>query len=175
MNKKNGNQNKPGRVVGLISIVLWALVLTVLFNSCQSGIKNASTVEVDYSTFKQWVAQGNTMMNFKLPKKFFIDVMYYGMSDITVSNATVKANHNLNVTLKKRIKDSWTLSCEFKNLISPAQDFVFTQDGFERRISIKQFGNNFMTRFGVSWNFKSGKQFNAKRVESGSEGEASRL
>ena len=123
----------------------------------------------------QWVAQGNTMMNFKLPKKFFIDVMYYGMSDITVSNATVKANHNLNVTLKKRIKDSWTLSCEFKNLISPAQDFVFTQDGFERRISIKQFGNNFMTRFGVSWNFKSGKQFNAKRVESGSEGEASRL
>jgi len=58
MNKKKGNQNKPGRVVGLVSIVLWALVLTVLFNSCQSGIKNASTVEVDYSTFKQWVTEG---------------------------------------------------------------------------------------------------------------------
>ena len=123
----------------------------------------------------QWVAQGNTMMNFKLPKKFFIDVMYHGMSDITVSNATVKANHNLNVTLKKRIKDSWTLSCEFKNLISHDQDFVFTQDDFERRISISQFGTGFMARFGVSWNFKSGKQFNAKSVESGSQGEASRM
>ena len=59
MNKKKGNGNKPGRVVGLVSIVLWALVLTVLFNSCQSSIKNASTVEVDYSTFKQWVMAGN--------------------------------------------------------------------------------------------------------------------
>ena len=58
MNQKKGNYNKPRNAVGLISIIIWALVLTVLFNSCQSSLKNASTVEVDYSTFKEWVQQG---------------------------------------------------------------------------------------------------------------------
>ena len=123
----------------------------------------------------QWVAQCNTMMNFKLPKKFFIDLTYFAMSDVKVSNATLKANHNLSATLKKRIKESWTLSCEFVNIVSPMQDMVFEQDGFERMMKARQFGNDFRVRFAASWNFKSGKQFNAKKVESGSQDEASRM
>ncbi len=59
MNPKKRNSKKPNSAVGIISIVLWALVLTILFNSCQSSIRNASTVEVDYSTFKQWIVAGN--------------------------------------------------------------------------------------------------------------------
>ena len=123
----------------------------------------------------QWVAQCNTMMNFKLPKKFFIDLTYSAMTDVKVSNATLKANHNLSATLKKRIKESWTLSCELVNIISPAQNLIFDQDGFERMITNRQFGNDFRVRFAASWNFKSGKQFNAKKVESGSQGEESRM
>ena len=97
------------------------------------------------------------------------------MSDVKVSNATLKANHNLSATLKKRIKESWTLSCEFVNIVSPVQDMVFEQDGFERMMSARQFGNDFRVRFAASWNFKSGKQFNAKSVESGSKEESSRM
>lgn len=123
----------------------------------------------------QWVAQCNTMMNFKLPKKFFIDLSYSAMTDVKVSNATLKANHNLSATLKKRIKDAWTLSCELVNIISPAQNLIFEQDGFERMITNRQFENDFRVRFAASWNFKSGKQFNAKKVESGSQGEESRM
>ena len=123
----------------------------------------------------QWVAQCNTMMTFKLPKKFFIDLSYFAMSDVKVSNATLKANHNLSATLKKRIKESWTLSCEFVNIVSPMQDMVFEQDGFERMMKARQFGNDFRVRFAASWNFKSGKQFNAKKVESGSQEESSRM
>lgn len=123
----------------------------------------------------QWVAQCYTIMNFKLPKKFFIDLTYFAMSDVKVSNATLKANHNLSATLKKRIKDSWTLSCEFMNIISNEQDIIFEQDGFERMLVAKQFGNQFRVRFGATWNVKSGKQFNAKSVESGSKEEASRM
>ena len=123
----------------------------------------------------QWVAQCNTMMNFKLPKKFFIELSYFAMTDVKVSNATLKANHNLSAALKKRIKDSWTLSCEFVNIVSPVQDMVFEQDGFERMMRARQFGNDFRVRFAASWNFKSGKQFNAKSVESGSKEESSRM
>jgi hypothetical protein len=123
----------------------------------------------------QWVAQCNTMMNFKLPKKFFIDLSYSAMTDVKVSNATLKANHNLSATLKKRIKEEWTLSCELVNIISPAQNLIFEQDGFERMITNRQFENDFRVRFAASWNFKSGKQFKAKSVESGSQGEESRM
>ena len=55
MKQQRGNEKKPRGFGGLVSIVLWALLLTILFNSCQSAMKDASTVEVDYSTFKQWV------------------------------------------------------------------------------------------------------------------------
>ncbi|MBQ9974213.1 MAG: ATP-dependent zinc metalloprotease FtsH [Oscillospiraceae bacterium] len=57
MKQQKGNGNKPKGVAGIVSIVLWALLLTFLFNSCQSAMRDASTVEVDYSTFKQWVRQ----------------------------------------------------------------------------------------------------------------------
>ena len=57
MKQQKGNGNKPKGVAGIVSIVRWALLLTFLFNSCQSAMRDASTVEVDYSTFKQWVRQ----------------------------------------------------------------------------------------------------------------------
>ena len=54
---KQQKGNKPRGFMGIISVVLWALLLTFLFNSCQSAMRDASTVEVAYSTFKQWVRQ----------------------------------------------------------------------------------------------------------------------
>ncbi|MBE6957359.1 MAG: ATP-dependent zinc metalloprotease FtsH [Ruminococcaceae bacterium] len=57
MSQKNRNPKRP-RIIGIVGIILWAVVLTVLFNSCQAHIQNAGTLEVDYSEFKQWVIDG---------------------------------------------------------------------------------------------------------------------
>ena len=54
--KKRGTGKKPNRFVGLISIVLWALMLTYLFQGCMMG-GAANEVDVDYSTFRQWVVE----------------------------------------------------------------------------------------------------------------------
>ena len=54
MKPDKGNNKK--NTLGLISIVLWALVLTMLFKSCTSSYANANQVQVDYSVFRQWVA-----------------------------------------------------------------------------------------------------------------------
>ena len=51
--KKNNKKN----TFGLISLILWALVLTLLFKSCTSSYTDANEVRVDYSTFKQWVLE----------------------------------------------------------------------------------------------------------------------
>ena len=51
--KRNNNDsgNNKRNALGLISIILWALFLTLLFRSCWSSYENAGMVEVPYTTF----------------------------------------------------------------------------------------------------------------------------
>ena len=56
MKPDKGNNKK--NTLGLISIIMWALVLTMLFKSCTSSYANANQVQVDYSIFRQWVVAG---------------------------------------------------------------------------------------------------------------------
>ena len=41
----------------LVSIILWALFFTILLRSCQSAYENADTIQVPYTTFKQWLVE----------------------------------------------------------------------------------------------------------------------
>ncbi len=54
MKPDKGNNKK--NTFGLISLILWALFLTLLFRSCTSSYNSSNQVQVDYSTFRQWVA-----------------------------------------------------------------------------------------------------------------------
>ncbi len=121
------------------------------------------------------VARWSTQMSFKLPLSFFADVDYNGMTDMVMSNAKVKGQHRMNVTLKKKFGDSWTVTCALRNIIPLDQNLSFEQPDFVRRVDVKQFYSDMSVRVGVSWNFKSGKAFRQKSVESGSADEASRL
>ncbi len=53
MKPDKGNNKK--NAFGLISLILWALMLTLLFRSCSSSYANSNQVQVDYSVFRQWV------------------------------------------------------------------------------------------------------------------------
>lgn len=118
------------------------------------------------------MAQWSSQMSFKLPLQFFIDCDYYGMTDAVVSNVRVKGLHNLSMTLKKRFGDAWTVTCALRNIVSSRQDLIFTQDDFERRVTVDGYGRKLDVRVGVSWNFKSGKAFKAKSVVGDSDGES---
>ena len=54
--KPDKGKNNKRNTIGLISIILWALVLTMLFRSCSNSYSSANQVQVDYSIFRQWVA-----------------------------------------------------------------------------------------------------------------------
>ena len=114
-------------------------------------------------------AQVTSNMTFKLPKNFFVDLGYWGMTRVKVSNAIVNPGHNLSVSLKKRVKDSWTFVCEAVNVIAPKQDLDFVQDDFTRNIVTDGYSSRFRIRLGATWSFKSGKAFNTKQVEKASE------
>lgn len=54
MKPEKGNNKK--NTFGLISLILWALMLTLIFRSCTSSYNSSNQVQVDYSVFRQWVA-----------------------------------------------------------------------------------------------------------------------
>ena len=56
-NKKNDSGNKKS-TIGFLSIILWALVFVMLMNTCTGAVRNASTIEVSYGTFRQWIVEG---------------------------------------------------------------------------------------------------------------------
>ena len=58
-NKNNNNGDKKRPALSFLSIVLWAVVLVLLLNTCSSSLRNASIVEVDYMTFRQWLEEGH--------------------------------------------------------------------------------------------------------------------
>ena len=64
-NQNNNNGNKPGGPggnnrkgwSGMVSLILLALVFTLLFQNLLSGFGSTGTQEVDYSLFRDWVRQ----------------------------------------------------------------------------------------------------------------------
>ena len=44
-------------MIGLVSIILWALFFTILLRSCQSAYENADTIQVPYTTFREWLVE----------------------------------------------------------------------------------------------------------------------
>ena len=53
-NQNNGNNNKRN-ALGLVSIILWAMFLTLLFRGCMCSYEKAGTVNVPYTTFREWL------------------------------------------------------------------------------------------------------------------------
>ncbi len=119
--------------------------------------------------FAQWY----TAMTFKLPKKFFVDANYSGQTGVEISNLKTSASHSLDLNFKKLIKDSWILQIGLQNLVRQRNNFISSNEDFTREVDVFGQYQDFYVRFGVTWNFKSGKQFRTKSVEKGDD--ASRM
>ena len=139
------------------------------WNTNVSGMILQQRIDADSPVEAKKMAQWNTTMNFKLPKKFFIDVYYQGATNLKISNIDMKGRHSLTLNIKKVIKDSWTLQCGLQNIIRSRQAMNFEGDGFTRYMETWGQGQDFNVRLGVTWNFKSGKHFRSKSVEQGAD------
>ena len=139
------------------------------WNTNITGLISKQRITEDSEFEVNKVAQWNSNMTFKLPKKFFIDVYYLGATSAKVSNIRVNSYHTMTLDIKKQIKDSWTLQCGLQNIVRARQAMTFEGDGFNRFMETWGQGQDFNVRLGVTWNFKSGKQFRTKSVEQGAD------
>ena len=56
--KKNGNGGGNKNIMGLVTILFWALILTLAINSLAGSLRTSNVAFVPYSTFYEWVEEG---------------------------------------------------------------------------------------------------------------------
>ncbi|MEY8418801.1 ATP-dependent zinc metalloprotease FtsH [Oscillospiraceae bacterium 44-5] len=92
MKPDKGNNKK--NTFGLISLILWALFLTLLFRSCTSSYNSSNQVQVDYSTFRQWVA-ADLVEYVKLESSLFTITLKEGKEEEALAYIPEDENHQL--------------------------------------------------------------------------------
>ncbi len=114
----------------------------------------------------QNIVFANASSTFTLPAKFYVDLSYQFQSDMRFGNATLKASHRLNASLKKRFGERFTASFSVTNLLNRSQVFTADDKAFRRTVTMRDNWNNRSYSVSVSYHFKAGKAFRSKNVES---------
>lgn len=114
--------------------------------------------------------------SFTLPAGFFVEVVYRAQSRLYSGNSEVGPRHTLAATVKKQFCDKrLTLFCTASNLTDCGWEFVSTTGGMRRTTDARQAWSGRAWKVGATWNFRSGKKFRVRTIESAAETERKRL
>lgn len=133
-------------------------------------------ITVDSPRKTTWMTVGNLTTNFTLPRKFIIEVEFGGMSHVRQANLDMKSYESTTLRLKKRLLDDrLSLTAQVTNLFDQAQEFTAETGNFVRSLRTRNDWSR--RRFGISinYNFKAGKAFKARSIESGASDEKGRM
>ena len=114
----------------------------------------------------QHIVFANAASTFTLPAKCYIDLSYQYQGDIRLGAVTVKGTHRLNASLKKRFGERFTASLTVSNLLNEHQTVVADDAAFRRTVLVEDNWNYRSCSVSVSYNFKAGKAFRNKSIES---------
>lgn len=128
--------------------------------------------KIDY----QHLIQANMQTTFTLPKKFMIDVSYFGMNSAELGNVKISPQHRLSFSLKKRFfDDRLSVAISADNVLQKNQTLTTTTADFTRRMVVYQDWNTPTYGIRIAYTFKAGKAFNNRSVESDSSEQTNRL
>lgn len=106
-------------------------------------------------------------MTFTLPLQFYLTVDYFGMGKMYYSNVVMDSRQFLSLSVKKRLfKDKLSLMAGVRNLLPMNNNISYSDDTFERTLTMKDGWMKVMGRFSITYNFNSGKKFNKRSIES---------
>lgn len=146
------------------------------WNVNATAVRLAQRTEIDAPLERFNFFNCYTNMTFLLPAKFMLELSYFGQTTVTMGNLTVSPRHELNASIKKRFwKDRFTVSASVKNLLDRDDRFEADQPGFIRTLDVSQNWGKRSFQLRVSYNFKSGKSFRSRSVESSASEEKGRL
>lgn len=114
--------------------------------------------------------------SFTLPAGFFFEAVYRAQSRLYSGNSEVGPRHTLSATVKKQFCDKrLTLFCTASNITDCGWEFASVTDGMRRTIDARQAWSGRAWKVGATWNFRAGKKFRARTIESAAQTERKRL
>ena len=114
--------------------------------------------------------------SFTLPAGFFAEAVYRAQSRLYSGNSEVGPRHTLSATVKKQLFGKrLTLFCTLSNITGCDWEFASLTDGMRRTIDTGQAWSGRLWKVGAAWNFRTGKKFRARTVESAAETQRKRL
>lgn len=118
----------------------------------------------------------NLTTGLTLPRGFYVELSYRGQSRLYSGNSEVNPFHTLNASLKKRLcRDRLTLSLAANNITGAGEGYRSTTDGVVRRMDGYSAWGARHFKLSATWNFRSGHEFRARRIEGAADTERSRL
>lgn len=121
-----------------------------------------------------WVF-ANVSNTFSLPARFYIDCAYFYQGRIDLGTIWLLPSHSLQAGIKKRFGEQFLLSFSVRGILDQDQRVGAGGDEFVRTVKISQAWGKIQFRFGVTWNFQSGKAFRKRAVEAASAEDRERL
>ena len=113
---------------------------------------------------------------FTLPRKIFIEAEYFGQSRYREANLDMKSFHSVTLGLKKRLLDDrLTLSAQVVNLFDRMQHFAAATDNSVRSLRVVNAWQPRRFELTINYNFKTGKAFKTRKIESGAGDEKGRM
>lgn len=162
----------------------WGLSLTLpiqitkwwSWNTNAVWLNRSERTYVDSPLRHNVLFQCYTAMTFQLPAKFVLETSYFGQNTLRSANIELSPIHNLNFSLKKRLfNDRLTLSASLNNVLDRKNRFTTVQDEFVRVLDVRQEWCGRNCQFRITYNFRTGKNFRSRSVESGAGEEKGRL
>ena len=133
-------------------------------------------ITIDAPRKTTWMTLCNLSTNFTLPRKFSVEVEFGGMSRVRQANLDMKSYESTTLRLRKRLLDDrLSLMVQVTNLFDEPQIFTAETANFVR--NLRTVNDWARRRFGISvnYNFKTGKAFRIRSVESGAGDEKGRM
>lgn len=148
----------------------WSLNANLVY--LYSGQNLPSADDVVYHHTVQ--AQAST--DFTLPRGFVIEAEYTGLNRYWMGNTSIGPMHRLTCRLKKRMFDNrLTAMLGVENVLNNPQYVRMDSEDFHRVMRLRQLWDSRTYTFRITYNFKAGKSFRNRSVESGAAEEKSRL
>ncbi|MDR0574047.1 MAG: TonB-dependent receptor family protein [Tannerella sp.] len=118
----------------------------------------------------------NITTNFTLPQNFFLEISYSGTSRLYSANSGVNPRHLLNVAFKKRLLDDRiTALLGIDNIFDSKASYFSKMERFTANTDGREAWSSKFVKLSVQYNFKTGKSFKKRVIESSSGSEKERL
>ncbi len=124
------------------------------------GERLTANGDLNYHNFWNFYLQSG----FELPKDFYFEISYFGMTNVAFGEVRLKGQHYLNASIKKTFcKKRWTVSFDANNILSQKLNFqLISAAGY---VNTNVYKNPVSFRLSVRYNFNIGKVFQARNID----------